>query len=250
MNRTYLIVGAVSLVSLAAGGAGGYLLAEKRMREKYEAVAKRDIAEMKEFYKKFYKAEEYETAESAAAVLVPDRSDFQPPAVDTSPLLGDAVEAVQAYAGLDPAPVVTQEQVRNLFVENTPLDREWDYEAEMARRTPDAPYIISHQEFLENDGDFEQQTVTYFEGDDVLADETQAPVQNPLKLIGDEALSSFGYGSDDNRIVYVRNPKLEVDLEIIKSPGKFAKEVLGFDFDDDEEDRRKRPQRLQRGDDE
>jgi hypothetical protein len=47
-------------------------------------------------------------------------------------------------------------------------------------------------------------------------------------LVGDDNLR-FGYGSNDSNMVYVRNPRIEMDMEIVRSQGTYTKEVLGFD---------------------
>ncbi len=74
----------------------------------------------------------------------------------------------------------------------------------------------------------EQVSLTYFDGDDVLVDDRDQPVPDPDDSIGEDHLGRFGVGSKDNNIVYVRNDRLELDFEILRSNGKYAQEVLGF----------------------
>ena len=47
-----------------------------------------------------------------------------------------------------------------------------------------------------------------------------------------------------SRMLFVRNEKIEVDFEISRAFGSYAKEVLGFEHSDDEprSRRRRRPQ--------
>jgi hypothetical protein len=37
----------------------------------------------------------------------------------------------------------------------------------------------------------------------------------------------FGHGSKDPNVVYIRNPRLEMEMEILRDPSSYEKEVLG-----------------------
>jgi hypothetical protein len=86
---------------------------------------------------------------------------------------------------------------------------------------------------MENEPDHIQHTLTYFEGDDVLTDEEDQPINETDDTVGNANLLKFGHGSKDNNIVYVRNEKLDLDFEITRSKGSYIKEVLGFIQHDD-----------------
>jgi hypothetical protein len=124
-------------------------------------------------------------------------------------------------------PVEITETHSNIFVDGHELE-EFDYAAEVDKRNPDEPYIITHDEFMENENGFTQGTMTYYNGDDILTDDKDVPVPDIENIVGSEALTRFGYGSRDRNVVYVRNEKLETDFEITLSQGEFAKEVAGF----------------------
>ena len=47
----------------------------------------------------------------------------------------------------------------------------------------------------------------------------------------------------DPNTVYIRNPRLEVDYEVIRSEGTFAQEVHGFSGDDLQHSERRRRRR-------
>jgi hypothetical protein len=124
-------------------------------------------------------------------------------------------------------PVEITETHSNIFVDGRELE-EFDYAAEVDKRNPDEPYIITHDEFMENENGFTQGTMTYYNGDDILTDDKDVPVPDIEEIVGSEALTKFGYGSRDRNVVYVRNEKIETDFEITLSQGEFAKEVAGF----------------------
>lgn len=124
-------------------------------------------------------------------------------------------------------PVEITETSRSIFVDGRELE-EFDYAAEVDKRNPDEPYIITHDEFMENENGFTQGTMTYYNGDDILTDDKDVPVPDIDDIVGSEALTRFGYGSRDRNVVYVRNEKIETDFEITLSQGEFSKEVAGF----------------------
>ena len=94
-------------------------------------------------------------------------------------------------------------------------------------RDTNRPFILSAREFEDGELDYSQNTLTYYEGDDVLTDERDQPIHHLQKIVGSENLK-FGEMSDDPNIVYIRNNELEVDFEVCRSKGTFTEEVLGF----------------------
>lgn len=116
---------------------------------------------------------------------------------------------------------------RNIF----PMEpvAEFDYEKERSRRTLDEPYVISREEFEGDEMGFNQDTLTYYEGDDVICDTQDVPLYDYSQKIGE---LKFGYGSDDPNVVYIRNERLGMEWEIIKDSGHYAVEVLGHEIED------------------
>lgn len=113
---------------------------------------------------------------------------------------------------------------RNIFQTHGQSD---DNELDRSNRDSRYPYIISREEFEENENEYNQNTLTYYEADNTLVDERDQPIQPINTVVGDRNLK-FGHASGDMNIVYVRNENLEVDFEVCRSYGSFAEEVLGF----------------------
>lgn len=82
---------------------------------------------------------------------------------------------------------------------------------------------------------YDKLTISYYAGDDVLADENDQMMIEDRYVIGDEALSSFGKDSGDDMVVYVRNHPLTIDYEVVKIDAKYSELVLGQYEDDKEE---------------
>lgn len=231
---------ATSITSLAIGGAAGFVVTRRLLGVAFAEVAAKEIDEAKKYYSALYKKDGFETPADAVETLISD---------ENSELLRDAVEAMQAYSGVEIDPesetVVTGEAVvRNIFGDPTEdLDDE-----EIANRPDDAPYIITNEEYFVNEDNHEQTSVTYFEGDDVLSDGRDQPISDVDGIIGENNLK-FGHGSQDKNIVYIRNGLLEMDFEVIRSTGKFTTEVLGLDDPDELKHSDRRPRKFRDYDD-
>ena len=96
------------------------------------------------------------------------------------------------------------------------------------------PYVISFEEFCDGVTGFGEETITYYAGDDTLADFNENIIANRSDVIGDEALTNFGMGEDSD-VVYVRNEALSCDYGIVRHPGKYQKIVCGFVEGDEKE---------------
>lgn len=111
-------------------------------------------------------------------------------------------------------------------------ESDWDYELEVSKRTPSEPYIIHQDEFINDEMDFRQETVTYYAGDDIMAGEDDTPMYNYSAMMGE---LRFGHGSTSESIVYIRNEKLKMEWEVIRHDGLFMYEVLGHEMEAAEE---------------
>lgn len=238
-NNPWLIAGAL-ILGAGIGAAVAYKLAEKRLGDKFDRELDEQIAATREWRHRIAKEGEFESPESAVKALVPD----------------EVVDVVRQYQGRekpvpynDPSKIVTDprppvevvveqaEVTQNVFVEaeknsrNDPKD--WDFNAEVADRelNPDTPYAISFEEFNENSPTHEQTTLMYYTLDDTLVDAKDMPIDNVEYTIGEDNLTRFGHGSGDPNVVYVRNEKIDMDFEVVKSEGSYHREVFGTDPD-------------------
>lgn len=116
----------------------------------------------------------------------------------------------------------------NIFSE---VEDNWDYEEELANRNPSAPYVIHRDEFFENDLGLAQVTLTYYAGDDIMADEEDQPIYNYKTVTGE---LKFGHGSGDPNVVYIRNAKRRTEYEILHDRGQYSVEVLGLDIEEND----------------
>ena len=241
MRRNYLILATTSVASLIGGGLAGYFYADKKLRAEYDERLQEEIAETKKFYRVVRKEGEDATpADSVASRISPD-----------------VAEAMRSYASQAEDETNVEEEYEEPkddegepveVVENVFSGPEGDaFGMELEARDTKFPYIISKDEFMSNEPEHDQITMTYFKGDDVLSDDGDEHIPHPENVIGEETLTKFGVGSGDPHVVYVRNEYLSQDYEILRSGGKYTVEVLGFIEHSD--DRRTKIRKF-RGDDE
>lgn len=216
-----------TIIGIGAGilvGAGvGYLLGKRQ----FEKKAEEEIAEMRVFFRHKQAATEArlkapisEVVEYLGYKKAEDQE--QPP----------EMEGVEVRRSIE----------QNVFDSQSPVDFAWDYDVEKADRAskPGHPFVIHLDEFAETGNS----TVcyTYYEDDEILADERDEPVDDVDNLVGLENLQRFGHGSDNASIVMIRNETIGVDMEIAKSNGKYAEDVGFLQHNYDVEKMRRRHQ--------
>lgn len=84
-------------------------------------------------------------------------------------------------------------------------------ETKVSNNGNSSPYIISPEEFGDND-EYDKISLTYY-ADKILADDNDELVEDIEKVVGSDSLNHFGEFEDD--AVYVRNDNLKCDYEIL-----------------------------------
>lgn len=234
-------------IGAACGAAVGALIAfniaYKRANKKYSEISQNEIDEMREHYVKKTEATMGRITKPDLDVMV-DKLGYH---TTTDTIKKDSAPSVVTES---PAPVVETaldpvKSFKNVFEVSKEISEEdaldvWDYAVEVRSRAADVPYVIHVDEHTENVNEYEQTTLTYYEDDDVLADQRDNVVDDQDELVGVQNLGKFGHGSNDPNIVYVRNDRITMDFEICRSAGSYAKEVHGFEHSD--VPRRSRPE--------
>ena len=204
MNRS-VAFGLVALVSAGIGAGVSYLVTKKVVSARYDAIIDKELNEARAYYKRFNKKEEYS---SPVEVL---RSYQTPDMVE---------EETGTYVTFgNPADIVTEDG--------------WDQEAEEAKRSDEAPYVISKDEWLNTRPEYEKADYLYYAEDDIVIDAGTVPLRDVDSLLGPDFMDKFGYGSGNRNLVYIRNEELETDFEITRTTNDFSEEVLGYIEHDD-----------------
>lgn len=232
-------------IALAFGvGSGlGALVAYRASKKKFEAELEREIEDVKANYR-YLRKEDYESP-----------TDFveknRPEEIVDSELAVLEINQIVEHAKLNEemAKIADDYQTGSVFnrfersvdePEKLPDDaNETLFEQLKAMRTDDKPYLLSIDEFHELPTHFEKVTITYFAGDNIIAYEDDTIMMDPDESIDVINLSRFGVMSDDENFVYVRNPKINVDYEIVRDDGKYSEmmaRINGIYVDGDDGD--------------
>lgn len=99
-------------------------------------------------------------------------------------------------------------------------------------RSPDDPYVITEEEFRIDEPNFEKLSITYYRGDDTLAEEDGSYIPDLEGTVGRDNLRYFGLASGDPMTLHVRNERVMADFEVTLNLHKYSKLVL--DVDDEE----------------
>lgn len=227
----FFITGAV--VGAALGFYFGYRWNREKIRAEILEEAEKTIADIREVYRETY------DPEPEPSKKVPEKPSL------------DAVVEEKGYSGevkteedrlLRPPVVVSpprtspasaRDLIRDEHPDNKDKNEGWNYTTELAQRQMERPYIIHQDEYMTNESGYSQTTLTYYDGDDVVTEEpNDTVVENVDEIIGLNNLIHWGHGSDDINVVYIRNPKIEVEYEVCRSPKSYAEEIQGLEHSD------------------
>jgi len=127
----------------------------------------------------------------------------------------------------DDGPDETEVTVHSVFAGSSGADQ-WNYEDEVAKRTPEHPYVLHKDEYFAGERGFTQDSLIYYEGDDLLADSDNRLVPNHGRVVGD---LPFGHGSGDSGLVFIRNEKLKAEYEVALDPGTYQQAKYGVEYE-------------------
>lgn len=237
--------------ALLVGAGAGYLFTRKfvikKLKAEYIALAEKEIAEAKEHYQHLAAVKEKPKSPEEVLAELHGMSEAATEAmVSYSP-------TPEAEAVMDDEPITAPvEEKHNIFTDAESGDTNvFDYAAELKIREehPERPYIISEEEYDQGEPGYETSSMTWYDGDDTLADDQDMTVPDPDSVVGSDNLTRFGYGSNDSKVLYVRNDNLELDFEITLDNRKFQVVVLGFEDPDKELQHSHRPRSRRNWDD-
>lgn len=244
IRKEWVVPSSIGVLSFAVGAVAGYLYSQHRTKSreiiKVVTVLRDDVEAATEAnYPKMLQdldvvVEEEQTLGPAGAVHeMRDRTQ----GFDQGHWIGDEgpareqeaiQEAISEERTEEEREKIRTSMARGGMKFNVFDGHEWDYDVELPLRTREVPYIIHRDEFFENADQRSQSTLSYYAGDDVLCDEQETPIYDYQKVVGP---LTFGKGSEDISIVYVRNEKLDAEWEIVLDHGSFQAEVLGAEIE-------------------
>ena len=235
---------ALASAFLLGGGLGvlvGTLITKKEMQARLD----KEVADVKENYRYIHK-DDYESPTDYIAKNRPDEI------VDPALVRLEAGEALHVNSIIEHVALneeikeqVERYQTGSVFnaFQNETADKdlipedadETLYQNLLAQRTETAPFLISVEEYFDEKPHFQKLSVTYFAGDNIVCYEDDTIMLDPEESFGVINLSRFGIKSDSEHIVYVRNPRIDVDYEIVKDEGKYADLIAHLQGNDEDD---------------
>lgn len=210
------------MVGFCIGFVFGYRFNREKIRAEELAKAEADVDKIREWY------------QQKATVAQP-----KPSVEDVVEERGYSTRVESPIVPTDtrplrpPVPVTEPPTVAPRTVNVFDKDEGWDYEKELKQRNRNHPYVIHQNEFFADEPEgYNSVTWTYYAGDQILSDEHDEVVVRPELIVGMENLKKFGHGADDPNVVYIRNDKVEMEFEVVRTLKSHAVEVLGLDEND------------------
>lgn len=219
MNQSLKIAGAATL-GAGIGVLVGYKFAEKRLGERFEQRLEDEIYDMREFYTNV--RQKYNTPEEAAAALIPE-SEKEPedPRARAQKVQYHKIVKKEKYDG-DGLDEFAEEGAESCEIETV-------HKNVFDEQPSDDPRIITQDQFMANDTGYEQATLTFYAKGGVLTDQRDDVIDNSEDVVGKLAVHNFGEGSSDPNVVHVRNDKIQMEFEILRSERSYEEDVLGQD---------------------
>ena len=198
MNKTLIGSFVGLLLGAAVGGFAGYFYG----KNKYLAIAEKEIDSVKKVYEKHF---------SNTPVANSEEQTDTTPKISTpivAPLIDSDKETYKKYAGIyggnnNEKPKIGS--VKSTIKTDKP-----------SKKPVKAPYVITPDEYQLSD--YESETLIWY-SDKILADADGNVIHNINEVIGPEALSTFGRYLDDT--VYVKDDSKKIVYEIIWDSRKY-----------------------------
>ena len=196
----YIYVGVFS-----AGLLTGVVATHLILQRKYDALLAAEIEDVKRVYKKV--AEKEPTAEIELEIQPDSVKPWVQEVVEERNLYSTMLDE-EGYEGNEPPPTPTHD---------VPDKEQQHY----------TPYPISLDQWLEETGQ-EKVTLAYFIGDESVVDDTDRPVEDFETIIGTQFRDWFGYLSEDDDTVFIRNESLNMDIEVMREEGTYLDALGGY----------------------
>lgn len=216
MNKTMIAV-----IAFVMGGGAGFLVATKRLEEKYARYAEDEIESVRRAFDDMTEKEksDEDISEESEQDLYASQIDHLGYAAVNSTT--DAINRAKKNYN-----IISPSKNNNLgeFVED-----DYDEVNPVPLKSERAPYVIQETDFSEDYLNFDKISLTYYIGDDCLVDEDDDVIADPNQMVGNDNLSLENATDEHPNTVFVRNERMMADFEISMEPGKFSIEVLSVE---------------------
>lgn len=218
---TRIIFGAAGVI---VGAGIGALITWRFLKQHYETLSQEEIDAVKAHYSKVFKegpdadlssmVAKYKDKVDELGYSGVQSDDSDDPEDDED----DAEEeSDDAYVQEDSSDDHPEPKITNI----------WQYTKDHPHPEDEA-YVITFEQFNNEHDDYDKSDLVYYEGDDILVDSQESPIDNVEDLIGPDALTRFGDGSRDKNMVYVRNDRIAMDFEVSRDERSYTEVIIGI----------------------
>lgn len=228
-NLTALKVAAIVGASLLATGTTSYIYLERRFRKQieiYEADLETEAQINQELLAALMELQERKSKSGEQSEETPES------------ILEEAFEKERtAVVGLPNDQKKVKPKSKKEFVDYSKIRTVADVRESLGIVTPEdpavavvdnrRPFLISVDDYY-NDNRFVKSSLTYFDQDETLSDDSDEIISSVDEVIGEGTLDRFGELSGDPDMVYVRNSHIGVDYEITRVMDSYKISVAGM----------------------
>lgn len=222
MNKTYVAIGGVAIVSTAVGGAAGYFIAKRNFDATLDAKIAKEVEATKKYFSVLLMEAKQNKPSTPAEIPSDEIEDEELEEEDDEPVDPEVEENAKAaltnyqgYAKPELAEVASNIFDRNSSPKKKLPPREPGTGKFMPRESREpTPYIITDEQFLVNDPEHEQENLFYFAKEKTLI---QIMDREPIDIdcVGEVNLTLFPEVHEgETSSIYVRNEGLSIDYDI------------------------------------
>lgn len=213
------------------GSVTTFVIARKTLAIHYRDIAEAEIASVKDSYDLLHKQGKYSDPKAALDTFKERVSELES--------YEDKLDE-NGYFKYDEVDEESSEDLEELMVVKETLPDGRPIPEDVVKDIPDTrpapprdeggstPYVITVEEFMQDNEDYSKITVNYYEYDNALSSEDETIIHNHESFLGPDFLNYVGWNAGGDHAVYVRNENMSSDYEVLVSPGSYEEEVLGI----------------------
>ena len=207
-------------IVFAIGVGTGFLIAKRLLEDKYAQIAEDEIESVKETFSRRKKKNDSPKENQRMSYEDPR------PVINPSPYSA-IVRGINSSK--------SEEAKKNFQIvpsdkeENCEDGEESDKDDSDEDRDPTEPYLITEDEYMNDNPNFDKSSLYFYSYDEVLCGDDEQPLDDIPNTVGTEFYREFENGET---IVWIRNESLGQDFEICIVYGSYAQAVQGINVNE------------------
>ena len=226
-----VIYGLISLVSAAAGAGGSYYFTKQYLDKYYAGHIDAEVGAALELARYRWEEENEVNLQADLAAEIAEhekkKTFYNNAAISDSgsspvPMPAPARDALAKYQG-------SHLKEGNLSSAEEAAEGSGAEEEPTVIRSHSKPYRISPEECYEGEEGYTQVSYIYYLTDEILTEENDEPIEAIHDTVGFDNLQWFGTMGADSHLLYVRNDRQKLLIEIEKKEDAYSVVVMGLE---------------------